>query len=91
MASKASVTSKVHIIPLSLTTYRQIISNISVHAHSQAQVRKWFDPSGRFQLLGRKTVEKYEKDFGQYKQFINTITALLIGIPKYLHLFGIDK
>ena len=66
----------------------QIISNMSVHAHSQAQIRQLFEPSGAFQLLGRKTVENYEKDFKQYRVFIVNITSLLIGIPKYRNLIG---
>jgi len=66
----------------------QVISNMSVHAHSQAQIRKLFDSSGNFQLLGRKTVENYEKDFRQYQYFIVDIISLLIGIPKYRDLIG---
>lgn len=61
----------------------ELISNISVHAHSQAQIRKLFDSSGNFQLLGRKTVENYEKDFKLYQELIFDIVSLLIGIPKY--------
>jgi hypothetical protein len=66
----------------------QIISNMSVHAHSQAQIRQLFDSSGNLQLLGRKTVDSYEKDFAQYQIFIVNIISLLIGIPRYRDLIG---
>lgn len=66
----------------------KVISNKSLHAHSQAQIRKLFDSSGNFQLLGRKTVESYERDFRTYQAIIFDIVTLLIGIPKYRDLIG---
>jgi len=66
----------------------ELISNMSVHAHSQAQIRKLFDSRGAFQLLGRKTIENYKKDFEMYQFIILDIVALLIGIPKYRDLIG---
>lgn len=69
----------------------KVISNKSLHAHSQAQIRKLFDSSGNFQLLGRKTVESYQKDFRMYQAIIFDIVSLLIGIPKYRDLIGKNK
>lgn len=66
----------------------KVISNKSLHAHSQAQIRQLFDSSGNFQLLGRKTVENYEKDLKLYQELIFDIVTLLIGIPKYRDLIG---
>jgi len=66
----------------------EVISNKSLHAHSQVQIRKLFDPGGNFQLLGRKTVEKYKGDFKMYQELIFDIVSLLIGIPKYRDLIG---
>jgi hypothetical protein len=66
----------------------RLISNMSVHAHSQAQIRSLFSGTGSLQLLGRKTVESYEKDFKTYSAIIFDIISLLIGIPKYEGLIG---
>jgi len=66
----------------------KVISNMSLHAHSQVQLRKLFDSSGSFQFLGRKTVEDYKNDFNMYQGFVFDIVTLLIGIPKYRDLIG---
>lgn len=66
----------------------EVISNMSVHEHSQAQIRKHFDSNGDFILLVRKKNENYENDLKQYRIFIMNIIALLLGISKYKDLIG---
>jgi hypothetical protein len=67
------------------------ISNRSLHAHSRAQIAKYFRTAGSFQLLGLKTEENYRKDFEIYKTLVVSIISLLIGIPKYRELIGKNK
>lgn len=72
----------------------KFISNKSLHAHSQAQIRTLFNSRGNFQLLGRKTLEKYEKDFRMYQGIIFDISTLLCGIirrPRYRDLINKNK
>lgn len=66
----------------------ELISNMSVHAHSQAQIRQLFDCKGNFQLLGRKETDAYQKDFIVYQEMIFDLVTLLIGIPKYRNSIG---
>lgn len=62
------------------------ISNQSLHAHSQAQLRAFFNENGTFQILGLKDQEKYKKDFSVYARIFFDLTSLLMGIPKYAKL-----
>jgi hypothetical protein len=66
----------------------QVISNMSVHAHSLSQIKNLFSSTGTFQFLGRKTTDKYEIDFNVYQGIIFDIVSLLFGIPKYRKLIG---
>lgn len=61
------------------------ISNQSLHAYSQAQLRPLFK-EGEFQFLGLKKRRKYNEDFFIYAQIFFNLTFLLMGIPKYARL-----
>lgn len=64
------------------------ISNKSLHAHSQVQIRSLFDERGNFQLMGRKTIEHYKENYRLYQSIIFNIVSLLFGISKYRDLIG---
>lgn len=64
------------------------ISNKSLHAHSQAQLRDLFNRTGQFRLLALKKKDRYKTDFIEYSRFIWEIINVLYGIPKYRKLIG---
>jgi hypothetical protein len=64
------------------------ISNISLHAHSYAQLVPLLDGSGGMQLLGRKTSEDYAKDFHSYGVFLLNTVTILLGTPKMRGFFA---
>lgn len=61
----------------------KLISNISLHAHSYAQIRSLSDGSGNFQLLGLRKADDYAKDFRQYGVLLFNVVSILMGIPRY--------
>ena len=59
------------------------VSNMTVHAHSYAQINLLSDGKGAFQLLGLKTREDYARDFRAYGVFLFNVVSILMAVPKY--------
>lgn len=59
------------------------VSDISVHAHSYAQITVLCNGSGGFQLFGLKQARDYAKDFMAYGVFLFNTVSILMGIPRY--------
>ena len=69
----------------------KIVSNMTLHAHSQAQVRRVVNSEGDLAFLQRKAAEGYEKNFIAYQGMIFNLVTLMIGIPRYERLIRETK
>ncbi|MCL5992146.1 MAG: hypothetical protein M1419_08605 [Bacteroidetes bacterium] len=60
------------------------ISNVSLHAHSKAQIIPLFYKKGEFLLFTKKNPNDYKTDFYQLRNYIMNIISILRFIPKYV-------
>lgn len=59
------------------------LSNVSVHAHSKAQIFPLFSLKNKFLLFTPKNPDDYKTDFYQLSNYIMHIISILLFIPKY--------